>query len=308
MKIDRLLGITIYLLNHDKVTAGVLAQRYEVSIRTIQRDINTLCMAGIPITTTVGVDGGYRILDTFKMERQLAGQNDYTFIITALRGLISAYENPQIEETLQKIEAVATAKGEYTNIILDFSVLKEKQTINKNLEILEKAILDNKTVSFVYTNATNKIAEHEVEPVAVIYKWYNWYLLGYEAIKEDYRLYKLVRMEQLSGTECVQTKKHDNIEKILKAKEQSDRRQYITIKLKCNHHAKMKVIEYMNGSIQEELADGTYLMCLHVPSGEHFWFATLLALGNDVEVIEPIELKQRLCNTCADILKLYQQL
>ena len=91
MKIDRLLGITIYLLNHRKVSARTLADKFEVSQRTIQRDMETLNMAGIPIVSTYGSDGGYAILDSFRMERQAACDSDYSFILTALKGLSTAY-------------------------------------------------------------------------------------------------------------------------------------------------------------------------------------------------------------------------
>ena len=94
MKIDRLLGITIFLLNNKKVSAKVLANKFEVSLRTIQRDLDTLCKAGIPVVYFFGVDGGYEILDCFNMDKQIVGNNDYSNIISALQGLASAYESP----------------------------------------------------------------------------------------------------------------------------------------------------------------------------------------------------------------------
>jgi len=136
MKIDRLLGITIYLLNHGKSSASTLAGKYEVSTRTIQRDIETLCQAGIPIVATFGADGGYEIYQDFKLEHQLVENRDYTFIVTALKGLISAYQNPNIETTYEKIMALVNLQEE-SNIILDFSVLKEDKTTNSKLRKID---------------------------------------------------------------------------------------------------------------------------------------------------------------------------
>jgi len=96
MKIDRLLGITIYLLNHDIVNTKVLADRFEVSVRTIIRDAETLSLAGIPITTMYGTNGGYKILDSFKMNNQLVDGEDCSYILTALQGLNSGYKNKRI--------------------------------------------------------------------------------------------------------------------------------------------------------------------------------------------------------------------
>ncbi|MFA9378744.1 MAG: helix-turn-helix transcriptional regulator [Lachnotalea sp.] len=104
MKIDRLLGITIYLLNHGRTSAYFLAEHFKVSTRTIMRDIDTLCLAGIPVGSTYGVDGGYEIMDTFKMQRPIAGAIDYNYVICALQGLASAYANKDIEATLEKLQ------------------------------------------------------------------------------------------------------------------------------------------------------------------------------------------------------------
>ena len=306
MKIDRLLGITIYLLNHDKATATFLAERYEVSVRTIQRDINVLCMAGIPVVSTFGVDGGYKILETFKLEGQVANQKDYAVILAALKGLSSAYESQKIEETLEKIEAVALKNSNQPSVILDFGVLKEKQNINEYLITLEKAIIENKTIIFTYTNAADQSGTYEIEPVAVVYKWFNWYLLGYNVQKEDYRLYKLVRITHLHITNNIQAKEHDLVENILASKEKVDPRKYIHIQLKCNKRVKMKVLEYLNGKVEEELDGETCLISLCVPEDEHFWFGTLLALGNEVELISPRALQLRLCQKCLEVLKLYK--
>ena len=306
MKIDRLLGITIYLLNHEKATATLLAEKYEVSIRTIQRDINTLCLAGIPVISTFGVEGGYQILDTFKMERQIASKEDYSFILAALRGFHSAYESRKLGETIEKIQAITLPNSEHASIILDFGVLKEKQNINAYLITLEKAIVENKTVKVTYTNAADQLGTYEIEPVAVVYKWFNWYLVGYSLEKEDYRLYKLLRMEHLYITENNQVKKHDSVENILAYKEKSDTRKYINIQLKCNRLVKMKVLEYLNGKVEMELEDGTCIVDLCIPEDEHFWFGTLLALGDEVEVIHPREVQEKLRDKCLDILKLYK--
>lgn len=93
MKIERLLAITNYLLSHKRVTAQMLSVRFKVSTRTVMRDINTLSLAEIPVVTYYGADGGYEILDSFKLERQLVGASDYSYIITALQGLQSAFDH-----------------------------------------------------------------------------------------------------------------------------------------------------------------------------------------------------------------------
>ena len=105
MKTDRLLGITIYLLNHGRTSAQALARRFEVSSRTIARDIDALGLAGIPVVSVQGADGGYEILETFRMERQIAGQIDYAYIVAALQGLSTAYSSTELDALLEKMRA-----------------------------------------------------------------------------------------------------------------------------------------------------------------------------------------------------------
>ncbi|WP_100488325.1 helix-turn-helix transcriptional regulator [Sporolactobacillus pectinivorans] len=308
MKIDRLLGITIYLLNHGRVSAKTFAERYEVSLRTIQRDIDTLCQAGIPVVSAYGMNGGYEILDRFKMERQVAGQSDYSFIITALRGLASAYDNPVVDDTLEKMIALFPQQKPDANIFLDFSTLKEGNETSRKLEMLEKAIGTKRIVTFDYTNSDNLITVPEVEPIVLAYKWYTWYLLAYLPAREDYRLYKLVRMENIHLTDRQISHEHDSADTLLQQHEETDCRKYSDIRLLCKAEIRMRAIEYLNGVIETENENGDFIMKLHLPENEQLWFSTLLSLGNLVQVIEPENLKERLCQKCTEILQLYKEL
>ncbi len=106
MKIDRLYAIMIYLLNHGKTSASELARHFEVSARTIQRDIDVLCLSGVPIAATTGINGGYELTDTFQMAKHTATQADYTHILTALRGMATATKNQKVSMTMEKISAL----------------------------------------------------------------------------------------------------------------------------------------------------------------------------------------------------------
>lgn len=308
MKIDRLLGITIYLLNHGKVSAKTLSHRFEVSLRTIQRDIETLCEAGIPVASFLGTDGGYEILNSFKMDKQIANNDDYSYVVSALRGLASAYESNKINSTLEKVKVVLESNKIDTNIILDFSTLKENKNANEELKLLETAIAEKIIVRFLYTNVDNKTAEKEVEPIAVTYRWYEWYLLAYSLEKEDYRLYKLVRMRNLILTDKKILRVHESASILLKKKDEKDNRKYIDIKLFCKAEVKTKAIEYLKGNIELEYENGDFIMKLHLPENEELWFGTLFSLGKLVEVIEPEALKEKLCVKSREILNLYHDL
>lgn len=304
MKIDRLYAITIYLLNHGRTSASELAKYFEVSVRTIQRDIDTLCLAGIPIIAHSGLSGGYELTDTFRMDGQIATQEDYLHIITALRGLATATNNSNINATLEKITSLT--KTGSSNIILDFSVLREGG--EKLLQMLEAAIASKRVVSFTYTNANNETRIHTVEPIAVLYRWYAWYLLAYSSVKKDYRTYKLIRMSDLQITDAVFTQKHESTDRILYNADRANQQTSTNITVRCKAEVKIQVVEYLKGELLEKLDTGEVLMRLHVIESEFFWFGALLSLGDKIEVLEPERIRLQVLEAAKKVVCLYEKL
>ncbi|WP_099466889.1 helix-turn-helix transcriptional regulator [Konateibacter massiliensis] len=305
MKIERLLAITNYLLSNKRVTAQTLSVRFNVSTRTIMRDINTLSLAGIPVVTYYGADGGYEILDSFKLDRQLVGENQFSYIVTALQGLQTAFDNNELNETLEKMQAIAPENT--ADMVLDFGVLKENNNTNEKLLLLQRAIHIRQRIIFSYTNADNEEKDHEVEPVATMYKWYNWYLLCYYPKYEDYRIFKLVRMRALSITGQMNSKVHSVGEAKRKWEQSEYKQKIIRVRLLCKRSIKAKCEEYLNGKIIEEFDTGEFLYEINVPENEHFWYGTVLAFGNQAKVIEPPDLIERICLNCNEILKQYKE-
>ncbi|WP_333650610.1 helix-turn-helix transcriptional regulator [Lacrimispora sp.] len=303
MKIDRLMAIAIYLLNHGKTSAQKLAEEFEVSTRTIMRDMDTLDQAGIPIQSSYGADGGYQIIDTYVMEKQLANNRDYAFIVTALKGLASAYTNKNLEKTLYKMNALIDEQ--ITPVSVDFSVAHENKEINKQIQVLEEAISQKKMVQFQYTNSENEVKQMQVEPACVVYKWFNWYLVGYYEKYQDYCMFKLVRIEHLQMTEKKNRIEHcaENIS----VWERSSRKN-IEIRLKGKAAVKSKCKEYLNGHITKEYENGDFEFCFSVPEEEMYWYGVILSLGNGIRVMEPQSVIDRILATCNDLFKEYGEL
>lgn len=211
VKTDRLYALTLYLLNHGKTSASELAKHFEVSVRTIQRDIDALSQAGIPVYASTGVNGGYEILSDYKIDHQLVSDDEYAYIATAINGLKTVTNNQMADNIYEKITAIS--KNRNTGMILDFSVLREGD--EKLLQMLQSAVKNKKVIKFSYTNNSGETRVHCVEPIAVIYKWYAWYMLAYNLAKQDYRTYKLVRMEDVSITEDKFSREHRTAEEIV---------------------------------------------------------------------------------------------
>lgn len=301
MKIDRLIAITMYLLNREIVSASVLAQRFEVSKRTIQRDIEALNLAGIPIASTYGAEGGYEILDGFKLVKSIAGVEDYLNIITALRGLSTAYESDKVKNTLEKALA-AMGRGQQ-RIFIDFSIAREG--INRNLAEIEKAVNDKTPLTIEYCNARQVTSTRLVEPLALSYQWYAWYMFAYCHEKRDYRLFKLARITKCQPTSGSFIKEHGSIEQLMKDQSADEESNYHRIRILCSKEIRPQVREYLNFSAIEEQDDGDFIITMDVPL-ERMWISLVLGFGDKVKVLEPEELKALLRQKAEEILTLYK--
>ncbi len=307
MKIERLLGIVVYLLNRDIVNTNTLAEKFEVSTRTIQRDIETLNLAGIPITSMQGVNGGYGIIDSFKLEKQIASVEDYRFIITALMGMNSAYSNKKLETTLEKLLNVAKQEGSFNpRVKLDFSVSREGNNIDEYLGVIENAIDKERAIEFEYTNSYGDKTLRAVEPVGVIYKWYAWYMFGYCCDKKDYRLFKVVRMRKLKNLEKSFSIKHENINNLLIQHEKQDNQKYIDVKILCKKEIRVSIEEYFPNANIAVREDGELLLQFYVPMNEIAWKGFLFTYGDKIRIIEPDELKTEFISKAKEIINAYK--
>ena len=301
MKIDRLLGLVVYLLNHGRTSAQKLAEEFEVSPRTIVRDLEALDRAGIPIQSFYGAEGGYQIMDTYVLDRQVATSRDYAWIVAALQGLVSAYASKNLEQTLAKIRCLNDTESPAVSV--DLSVAREDGGIDEQLALLEGAIVRRHAVRFSYTNGRGEEKEIQAEPVRLQYKWYNWYLIGYSEKHQDYRMFKLVRMEHLQETEIANTKEHALSDINIEA-DYSDR---IRIRLYARASVRAGCREYLNGQITREYENGDFEYCFSVPEHETFWFGALLSFGSQVRVLEPERIRERILRTCEEIRAEYEK-
>jgi len=306
MKTDRLLSIVIYLLNHDVVSAATLAERFEVSKRTILRDIEHISLAGIPIQSTLGANGGYSIMEGYKIDGRIISNEVTATIITALQGLLSAYGNKRYNEALEKI-STAFPQKQTQNIFLDFGASGENEEIQTKLKILETAINSKSPVEVPYENTLGNSSCRLIEPVALNYRWYAWYLLAFCTSKQDYRIFKVARIGEIKPTKLSFSIVHDEPTKLLEKTFQSGKRKVIDITILCKAEIKIPICEYLGGRITETQENGDFIMQIHALEDERMWFAMLLSFSDKLEVLQPESLKIRLIETAKNILSLYQQ-
>ena len=178
-------------------------------------------------------------------------------------------------------------------MVLDFSALA----------LVRRAIAQHRAVRFAYTNARGERRIHAVEPVAAVYRWYAWYLLAYSTRAQDYRLYKLARMEDLELADNA-AHRHPSPREVL-ARMPDDSRPCVEIVLRCDAASRGRALEYLNADILEELPGGGARMRFVAPEEEHFWLGTVLALGSGVEIERPESKRTQVLEAAQKIVALY---
>lgn len=301
VKIDRLIAIMNYLLRHGKTSAQKLSGEFEVSVRTIVRDMETLGQAGIPIQSTCGADGGYSIMDTYVVDRKMVSREDYDHIITALYALLSAYADKDVEQTVDKLMPLY-AHADAPSVLVDFSVANEDREVNAAIRILESAIRQQRAVAFRYTNNENAVKQMEVEPVRLEFKWYNWYLVAFHPGHQDYCMFKLVRMEEIAVLDRGYSVDHGERDIVLQ-----DNRTDITVTLRGNAVIRSKCREYLNGEVTREYQNGDFEFRFCAPEREVYWYGVLLSFGNNVTVLEPQSVIDRILATCDEVREHYEK-
>ena len=197
MKLDRLLGILTILLQNDRVTAPYLAGRFEVNRRTIGRDIDALCQAGIPIVTYQGTGGGIAIAEGFKLDKSVLTTDELSGIIAALKGIGSISGRTGVERTLDKLHANSEAVVSLREpIIIDLASHYQGQLTSK-IELIKRAVLEARQIEFDYFYDKGE-SHRSIEPYFVIFQWTAWYVFGFCLERQDWRLFKLTRLWNLT--------------------------------------------------------------------------------------------------------------
>ncbi|MCP1224178.1 YafY family protein [Sebaldella sp. S0638] len=206
MKIERLLSIIVILLERKKVPAPKLAEIFEVTTRTIYRDIDTLNAAGIPIITYPGVNGGVGILEEFKIEKNLFTSEDLASLLTGLSSINSTFSSSEITNALIKLKGIIPQKKlkeieQKTNrIIIDITPWKNSNNVSSDLKNIKSAMDKNKILTFKYEDRQRKKSTRKIEPYRIILKGSDWYVEGFCILREDFRYFKLSRISGLKIT------------------------------------------------------------------------------------------------------------
>ena len=304
MKLERILEIIIYLLNHEKVSAKYLAEYFDVSVRTIQRDMVSIAEAGIPVYTLGGRYGGYAVLENYKIKNINIKNSEQQIIISALESLATSYTNDKLNSLIEKYNAIIEKEGGQ-KVFWDFSVTKENKKVQDSNMLLEKAIGGKNYMVFDYRNSEGKTSHVCAEPLAIHYKWYAWYLFAYLKETKEYRTFKVARMQNLVLAKERSFIKHGDIQQKMKEAELAYYKTCIDIEIIFSEKEIPLIEEYFPDSVIEKLSSQKCKTHIHVPAKERLWKALLLSFGDKVKIVSPINYQEELIKTAKTFLSNY---
>lgn len=310
MKIDRLVSIIMILLDKKRIGAQELAELFEVSPRTIYRDIETINMAGIPVRSTPGVGGGFEIMQAYKIDKKVFSAEDLSALLIGLSGLTSVVRGDEVVHALAKVKSFIPAERakdiefKVNQINIDLSQWAGNGSIGPYLEIIKSALEENRLLMFEYVAHHGNKTIRTVEPCQLVLKASHWYLHGYCTIRDNFRLFRISHMLNLKMLdETFTPRKYEK--PILDYSEVLETLQ-IKIKIRIHKSIMDRVLDYC--TYEDFLPDGDEHYIVDFPFVENdYYYDILLGFGNKCECLEPPHVRKYLRHKIHDIAAIYEK-
>jgi predicted DNA-binding transcriptional regulator YafY len=301
MKIDRLIGILSILLQKEKVTSAELAEKFEVSRRTILRDIEAISMAGIPIVSEQGQGGGISIMDGFTIDRTLLSSDEMQSILSGLQSLDSVSGTNRYKRLMEKLSAEDTASVNAGQHIMIDLASWDKSAVADQIELIQKAMEQRRIITFRYFSPNGE-SLRRIEPYHLVFQWSSWYVWGYCLEREDYRMFKLTRMTELTLTDepCaerdVPAYTCDKLRHIKGG---------VCASVRFDPSMKWRLIDEFGAERLQYDENGAILMEL-TWEDEPSFYRYLLSFGDGAEILAPDAYRQHFEELVRNILHLYE--
>lgn len=306
MKVDRLVSIIMTLLDKERIGAQDLADMFEVSLRTIYRDIDAINMAGIPVRGAPGVGGGFEIMPQYKIDRNVFSAADLSALLMGLTSLSGMMRADELVHALAKVRSFIPADRmkdielRVNQINIDLSSWMGNRNIQPYLEIIKTALQESRLLSFEYVAHHGNKTARTAEPYQLVLKGSHWYLQGYCRTRNDFRLFRLSRMSNLQMQEEIFTPRDYQKPQL----DFDDIWESIQIKIKIRIHKSVmdRVLDYC--SYEDFSPDGEEHYIVRFPFMEkEYYYDILFSFGDKCECLEPLhvraEMKRRLHNIAA---------
>ena len=309
MKVDRLVSIIMLLLDKERIGAQELADMFEVSPRTIYRDVDTINMAGIPIRSTSGVGGGFEIMEKYKVDKKVFSTADLSAILMGLSNFANMMQGEELVNALAKVKSFIPADRakdielKVNQICIDLSPWMGNSNIQSYLEIIKVALQENKLLTFEYIAHHGNKSARTVEPYQLVLKGSHWYLQGYCNKRNDYRLFRLSRMSNLQIQEETFTPR-DYQKPILDFAEIWETIQ-TKIKIRIHKSVMDMVLDFC--SYEDFSPDGNEHYIVNFPFKENdYYYNILFGFGDKCECLEPLHIRAEMKRRIHNIATIYE--
>lgn len=300
MQINRLMDMIYILLDKRIVTAKELAERFGVSQRTIYRDIDVLSSAGIPVYTNKGKGGGISLLDNFVLNKAMITESEQMEILTSLQSL-KALSVQEVEPVLHKL-AVLFGKNNTSWIDVDLSRWGNHADDQEVFQIIKTGIFQKRVMVFVYYGANGEKSSRSVEPIKLIFKRYDWYLYAFCEQRNDYRLFKISRIQNLALNDRTFTRIAPDDIKIDLPDMNTP---MIRARLKVHSRMAFRIFDEFSYHDIDENPDGSLMVTIEFPDLE-WLYGYILSFGGDAQVIAPEAIRQGIKKRLQECLDTYK--
>ena len=291
MQESRLFKIVYHLLDQGQATAPELAEKFEVSVRTIYRDVDALSQAGIPIYAEAGRNGGIHLMDDFVLDKAVLSEEEKQEILTALQS-INVTQNSS-SQTLQKLSAIF--HQDFRNWLeVDFSRWGNEELDQEKFELLKSAVIHRKSIKIHYAGSNGMINERIVQPCKLAYKAKAWYLKAFCTEKQDWRIFKLNRILDLEILN--ESFPYRSFPK----KTESFEGEYSQITLRFPKEMAYRVYDEFDKTQIEYQKNGDLIASAQMPI-DPWLIGYLLSFGAKVEILEPKYLREILAAQAYEI-------
>jgi len=292
---NRLFEIVYILMQKRKTTAKELADRFEVSTRTIYRDIETLSTANIPIYASKGKDGGIGLLDEYVLNKTILSEEEQNQILFALQGM-KKVKGQDEKDILEKLSILFNKKiNDWIKI--DFSNWSDAK--EERFEIIKSAILNKRPIKFTYYNSNGEENNRIVEPLQIWFKDKSWYLISYCKLKEDYRIFKIARIKEIKILE-------EHFERELPKEEEKEKHNFkmIELELEINKAMTYRVYDEFESKEITKKEDGNFIIKVKYPENEWI-YGYILSFGEYAKILNPSYAKNIIKDKLQKTLKNY---
>ncbi|OHD33431.1 MAG: transcriptional regulator [Spirochaetes bacterium GWC2_52_13] len=310
MKVDRLVSTIMILLDKKRIGAQELADMFEVSLRTIYRDIDSINRAGIPVLSTPGVGGGFEIMQEYKLDKKVFSTADLSAILMGLSSLSSMIRGDELVNALAKVKSfIPTERAKditlkANQICIDMSPWMGNRNVQPYLNILRTALQESKLLSFSYADRYGNTTTRTAEPYQLVLKSSHWYWQGYCHTRNDFRLFKLARTANLQILEETFTPR-ENPKPQLDITDMVETLQ-TEIRIRIHRSVMDRVLEYCTYDHFSPVGEEHYLVDFPFIENDYY-YNILFGFGNACECLGPLPIRTEIKRRIHAMATLYEK-